>query len=60
MPSSIHTCTCANSFQDATYGRGQRVHNKTTKGRRCTVCGTETVVAGQALGKAEKPAKTKK
>lgn len=35
----IMGCTCAHAFQDAMYGRGQRVHNRTAKGYRCTVCG---------------------
>lgn len=40
----IRHCTCANKFQDATYGANRRVHNaKRTKdgksaGWRCTVC----------------------
>ena len=38
----IAPCTCAHEFQDRTYGRGQRVHNRTVKGYRCTVCRRET------------------
>lgn len=49
---SIHHCTCVSRFQDKTYGPGMRVQNKTGKGRRCTVCSTETVVAGQIPDKA--------
>lgn len=45
MPSSINHHTCASTFQDKLYGLGQRVWNKTNKGRRCTVCGAETVVS---------------
>ena len=53
MPSTVNHCTCANAFQDKLYGAGQRVHNKTAKGRRCTVCSTETVVSGQVPEKAK-------
>jgi hypothetical protein len=44
----VRHCTCANTFQDATYGASRRVHNaKRTKdgkstGWRCTVCARET------------------
>jgi len=31
-------CTCRHEFQDTKYGKGKRVHNKTKKGWRCTVC----------------------
>lgn len=39
-------CRCENKFQDAKYGRGNRLHNSygkwgTLKGWRCTVCKTE-------------------
>ena len=49
----IKTCTCeghiANGkmnkagaiFQDKRYGKFQRVHNKTSSGHRCTICGDE-------------------
>ena len=42
----ILKCTCRNEFQDARYGKGQRVHNPMRKsgkllGYRCTVCGKE-------------------
>jgi hypothetical protein len=57
MSSTVNHCTCANAFQDKLYGPGQRVHNKTAKGRRCTVCGTETAVAGQVADKSTKPKK---
>ena len=36
--SSIKKCTCKHEFQDKTYGNGNRVFNKWTKGWRCTVC----------------------
>ena len=39
----IAKCPCAHKFQDKTHGRGKRVHNKTTKGARCTACGVEKV-----------------
>jgi hypothetical protein len=40
---AVGPCTCRNDYQDATYGRGRRVHNwapkKQTNGRFvCTVC----------------------
>jgi hypothetical protein len=31
-------------FQDKEHGQNQRVHNETTTGARCTVCGKEKVV----------------
>lgn len=35
-------CTCAHEFQDATYGKGNRLHNVSQKGNvkkaYCTVC----------------------
>lgn len=39
-------CTCEHQFQDKTYGKGNRVHNKlqSTPGNekfRCNVCGKE-------------------
>lgn len=35
----IMKCTCNHEFQDATYGKGMRVHNVNTKGQAfCTVC----------------------
>ena len=34
----IRVCTCKHSWQDETYGPGMRVHNKCSKGWRCTVC----------------------
>ena len=42
-PTAIGPCTCASTFQDATYGRGMRVHNRAPKkntsgGYVCTVC----------------------
>lgn len=48
---AIATCTCTRDpkgndqgakFQDARYGKGQRLHNETADGgSRCTVCGTK-------------------
>ena len=43
--SEIKTCTCKHAFQDKEHGPNQRVHNKTTKGLRCSVCGNEKVSA---------------
>jgi len=40
----ITKCTCADKYQDKTYGKGNRVHNEMTKDPtkcRCTVCGNE-------------------
>lgn len=34
-------CTCNSPFQDGFYGKGVRVHNGTSKGYRCTVCGKD-------------------
>jgi hypothetical protein len=31
-------CSCVHPFQDKRYGKGIRVHNKTDKAFRCTVC----------------------
>lgn len=38
---SIRPCSCDQPYQDKTYGKGNRVHNLTTKtnGWRCTGCG---------------------
>ena len=41
---SILSCTCQHSYQDAIYGQGKRLHNYAPKelgtgGWRCTVCG---------------------
>lgn len=56
----ILSCDCQNDkngnpagakFQDATYGKGKRAHNRTVKGIRCTVCGRETVNPTLALKK---------
>lgn len=33
-------CSCTHAFQNKTYGKGIRVHNKTKDGWRCTACGT--------------------
>jgi len=45
MSSEVKSCTCKHAYQDKEYGINQRVYNKTTKGHRCTVCGTEKVSA---------------
>ena len=38
----IAKCDCINEFQDIRYGKGNRVHNSTTKFKiRCVVCGKE-------------------
>lgn len=39
----IKICGCSHSYQDAKYGRGNRVHSITQKTYkcRCSVCGTE-------------------
>jgi hypothetical protein len=37
----VKSCNCKHEYQDAVYGKGQRVHNPSTKGHRCSVCGTE-------------------
>lgn len=44
----IKPCTCKHDWQDAKYGKGNRVHNfaagvnKPAGAWRCTVCGKET------------------
>ncbi len=41
---TILRCKCKHPFQDRTYGKGLRVHNKMNSKEnmyRCTVCGTE-------------------
>ena len=40
----IIKCTCKHDYQDEKYGKGNRVHNSTSKTEtlkeyRCTVCG---------------------
>lgn len=37
----ILPCSCANAYQDDTYGAGKRVHNPSATGYRCTVCSKE-------------------
>ncbi len=37
----IIKCKCKHDYQDEKYGKGNRVHNPTVKGYRCTVCGDE-------------------
>jgi len=40
----IKTCTCEHKYQDEKYGKGNRVHNYSSKlnqgkgGYRCTIC----------------------
>lgn len=40
----IIKCTCEHKFQDATYGKGNRVGNSTKEPKeyRCTVCSKTT------------------
>ena len=38
---AVLTCTCEHEYQDERYGKNKRLHNKTDKGYRCTVCGHE-------------------
>lgn len=45
MSSEVRSCTCVHAYQDKEYGSKQRVHNKSTKGFRCTVCGNEKIVS---------------
>ena len=40
----VKFCSCKSDFQDKRYGKGKRLHNVTTKGFRCTVCGREKLV----------------
>lgn len=58
MKTIVLPCSCtaspsgnpqAAAFQDATFGRGKRVHNRRAEGQkapeaRCTVCGTSRTV----------------
>lgn len=37
----IISCTCKHPYQDKRYGKSRRVHNKTERGYRCTVCSNE-------------------
>jgi hypothetical protein len=38
----IKQCNCKSEFQDATYGKGNRVHNVKQNGKCvCTVCGKQ-------------------
>lgn len=53
MASEIRSCKCKHESQDAIHGVGQRVYNSTTKGLRCTVCGTE-IITGSNSAKAKK------
>ena len=40
----VMACSCSNASQDGIYGAGRRLYNRTAKGFRCTVCGTEKTV----------------
>ena len=53
MASEVRSCKCEHKSQDAIHGAGQRVYNPTTKGLRCTVCGTE-INTGSGSAKAKK------
>lgn len=37
-PIEVKPCTCKHEVQDKMYGFGNRVHNPTAKGYKCTVC----------------------
>lgn len=37
----IMKCNCKNDFQDKKYGKKNRLFNRTIKGFRCTVCGSD-------------------
>lgn len=41
MPTIVKQCSCSHSFQDKTYGKGNRLHNQSEDGKKakCTVCG---------------------
>ncbi len=56
MPVKIIKCKCHHDFQDKTYGFGNRVHNETNKGWRCTVC-LNDVKVGEVAKKEEKETK---
>lgn len=54
MRTVLQPCTCHHAYQDATYGRGLRVHNLLSRGgkdatakARCTVCSNVRVVRGE-------------
>ncbi len=38
MNENVLKCSCVHEHQDKIYGKGQRVHTKSNKGHRCTVC----------------------
>ena len=40
MATKILKCDCKHEFQDKQYGKGNRVHNESTKDKlwRCTIC----------------------
>lgn len=45
MATKVMKCKCEHEYQDAKYGKGNRVFNKMKKdgGWKCTVCNAETV-----------------
>lgn len=54
MIASCGSCreTQAAKFQDEMYGKNRRVHTEMVGGKiRCTVCGSERYVSGEALPK---------
>jgi hypothetical protein len=53
--SDAHGNPAGASFQDMTYGRGQRVHTKDSKGNAtCTVCGNKRSSGGAVEVKVKK------
>ncbi len=40
----IKHCNCKHDYQDATYGKNNRVHTTTNKGHKCTVCNSVTKI----------------
>jgi len=48
---------CQSEYQDDKFGADQRAFNNSTRGWRCTVCGTEKIKSslGKGLGSAPVP-----
>jgi len=42
--SAVKRCHCSHKFQDKNFGKGRRLHTKTAKGWRCTVCANNKTV----------------
>ena len=57
---AVLACSCKHPAQDSMYGLGKRLHNKTSKGWRCTICKSASNIEGSSKAKGGAAAKTPK